>query len=217
MHVGDIVSLSAALRNLGKLQAYQTGGTSGTTQGDLDRIRDEALKATSAWVRDSLIKSRISRPWPPSGDAYQPPATRQSPEGSGSLLASISDMQKGNKSLIYVDKSKDNSKGNRLSKYSKYLESGWIIGGRPNVKRKILKGRSGNVPNKLRNRGVAVPGRVQPPRYYMKIPFIRNEVPWIKAKYRRELRRRLPPELRYLADAATLDVQYVPPNVSVIF
>ena len=211
------MSLSDALRNLGKLQAYQTAGASGTTQGDLDRIRDEALKANSAWVRDSLIKARISRPWPPSADAYQPPATRRSPEGSGSLLASISDMQKGNTSLIYVDTTKDNSKGKRLSKYSKYLESGWVIGGRPGIKRKIKKGRDGNVPTKLRNRGISVPGRVQPPRYYMKIPFIRNEIPWIKAKYRRELRRRLPNELKYLADTATLDVQYVPPNVSVIF
>lgn len=211
------MSLSDALRNLGKLKAYQTGTPTGTTQGDLDRIRDEALKATSAWVRDSLIKSRISRPWPPSADAYQPPATRRAPEGSGSLLTSISDKQKGNQSLIYVDTSKDRSKGKRLSKYMKYLESGWIIGGRPNVKRKLKKGRDGNVPSKLRNRGVAVPGRVQPPRYYMKIPFIRNEIPWIKAKYRRELKRRLPPELRYLADTATLDVQYIPPNVSVIF
>ena len=217
MHLGDIVSLSDALRNLGKLQAYQTAGASGTTQGDLDRIRDEALKATSAWVRDSLIKARISRPWPPSADAYQPPATRRSPEGSGSLLASISDMQKGNASLIYVDTTKDNSKGKRLAKYAKYLESGWIIGGRPNVKRRLAKGRDGNVPTKLRNRGISVPGRVQPPRYYMKIPFIRNEIPWIKAKYRRELRRRLPNELKYLADNAPLDVQYVPPNVSVIF
>jgi hypothetical protein len=217
MYLGDIVSLSDALRNLGKLQAYQTGGTSGTTQGDLDRIRDEALKATSAWIRDSLIKARIARPWPPSADAYQPPATRRSPEGSGSLLTSISDMQKGNTSLIYVDTSKDRSKGKRLSKYMKYLESGWVIGGRPGVKRKLKKGRDGNVPTKLRNRGISVPGRVQPPRYYMKIPFIRNEIPWIKAKYRRELRRRLPSELKYLADNAPLDVQYVPPNVSVTF
>lgn len=217
MHAGDIVSLSAALRNLGKLQAYQTGGTSGTTQGDLDRIRDEALVATSAWIRDSLIKARISRPWPPSSRADEPPKTRKKPAGSGSLLASISDMQKGNKSFIYVDTTKDNSEGKRLSKYSKYLESGWTIPGDYSIRRRLAIGRPGNAPKSVRKSGVAVRSNIQPPRYYMKIPFIRNEIPWIKAKYRRELKRRLPPELRYLADAATLDVQYVPPNVSVIF
>lgn len=211
------MSLSDALRNLGKLQAYQPAGARGTSQGDLDRIRDEALKATTEWVRDSLIKARISRPWPPSADAYQPPATRKAPMGSGSLLTSISAEQKGNKAMVFVDDKGDRSKGKRLSKYSKYLESGWIIGGRPNVKRKFSKGRRGDAPSKERDRGIAVPGKVQPPRYYMKIPFIRNEVPWIKAKYKRELRKRLPQHLRYLADSATLDVQYVPPNVSVIF
>ena len=211
------MSLSDALKNLGKLKGYTPAGVRGKTQGELDRIRDEALKATSAWVRDSLIKSRISRPWPPSADAYQPPATRRSPAGSGSLLASISDMHKGNESLIYVDASKDRSKGQRLSKYAKYLESGWTLGGNPGAKRRLPVGRKGNVPKKIRNQGIAVPGRVQPPRYFMKIPFIRNEIPWIKAKYRRELRRLLPPELRYLADTAELKVEYISPNVSVIF
>ena len=211
------MSLSNALRNLGKLKAYQTGMPTGTTQGDLDRIRDEALAATSAWVRDSLIKSRISRPWPPSSRADEPPKTRKRPAGSGSLLVSSSDMQKGNKSLIYVDKTKDMSEGKRLSKYSKYLESGWTIPGDYSIKRKLGIGRPGNAPKSVRKSGVAVRSNVQPPRYYMKIPFIRNEIPWIKAKYRRELRRRFPPELRYLADTATLNVQYIPPNVSVIF
>lgn len=211
------MSLSDALKNLGKLKGYTPSGVRGATQGELDRIRDEALKATSAWVRDSLIKARISRPWPPSADAYQPPATRRSPAGSGSLLASISDKQKGNASLIYVDTTKDMSKGKRLSKYSKYLESGWTIGGNPAAKRRLPTGRKGNVPRKIRNQGITVPGKVQPPRYYMKIPFIRNEVPWIKAKYRRELRRRLPADLQYLADTAELKVEYIPPNVSVIF
>lgn len=211
------MSLSDALKNLGKLKGYTPAGARGTTQGELDRIRDEALKATSAWIRDSLIKSRIARPWPPSADAYQPPATRRPPAGSGSLLASISDKQKGNASLIYVDTTKDMSKGKRLSKYSKYLESGWTLGGNPGAKRRLPVGRRGNVPKKIRNQGITVPGKVQPPRYYMKIPFIRNEVPWIKAKYRRELRRRLPADLQYLADTAELKVEYIPPNVSVIF
>jgi len=211
------VSLSDALKNLGKLKGYTPPGARGTSQGELDRIRDEALKATSAWVRDSLIKARIARPWPPSADAYQPPATRRPPAGSGSLLASISDKQKGNVSLIYVDSTKDMSKGRRLSKYAKYLESGWVIGGNPGVKRQLPQGRDGNVPKKIRNQGITVPGRVQPPRYFMKTPWVRNEIPWIKAKYRRELRRLLPSGLQYLADNAELKVEYIPPNVSVIF
>lgn len=217
MHPGDIVSLSDDLRKLAKLSGYAIGGAVSASQSQLDRIRDEALDATAAWVRDSLIKARISRPWPPSADAYQPPAHRRPPAGSGSLLTAIDSKRKGNVALVHVNASKDNSKGRRLSKYANYLESGWILGGRPGVKRRFKVGRKGNVPKKVRDQGIAVPGRVQPPRYYMKIPFIRNEVPWIKAKYRRELRRRLPDDLKYLADKAEITVQYVPPNVAVIF
>jgi len=217
MHAGDIVSLSDSLRNLGKLKAYQTGLASGTTQGDLDRIRDEALKATADWIRDDLIKKRISRKWPKSSRGYQPPATREAPVGSGSLLDSISSKLDRNVAFIYVDTTKDRSKGKRLSKYMKYLESGWVLGGRPNIKYKMPKGRDGNAPVKQRNRGIAHPGKVQPPRPYMSLPFRYNEVPRIKAKYRWELKKRLPPELQYLADQAKLTVQYVPPNVSVTF
>lgn len=205
------MSLASDLKKLASLSGYTVSGGSSVSQSKLDDIRDQALKATSDWVAKELIQKRISRPWPPSARAYQPPATR-----TGSLLDSITSKLKKNVAHIYVNRSNDRSKGKRLSKYSKYLESGWILGGRPNVSYKLPKGRDGNVPRKERNQGISHSGKVQPPRPYMSLPFRYGEVPRIKARYRWELKKRLPPELQYLADQAQLKVEYIPPNLSVL-
>jgi hypothetical protein len=211
MRIGDLVSLASDLKKLASLSGYVVGQGGGTSQAKLDNIRDQALKATLDWVRDDLIKKRIARPWPPSARAYQPPASR-----TKSLLDSISSKIKNDTGYIYVNPKADKSKGRRLSKYSKYLESGWILRGRPNISYKLPKGRDGNVPSNERNQGISHPGKVQPPRPYMSLPFRYGEVPRIKARYRWELKKRLPPELQYLADQAQLKVEYIPPNLSVL-
>lgn len=210
------MSISSDLRNLANLAAYSVVPGARVSQSKLDGIRDAALKATADWVRDELIRKRISRPWPPSSAAYQPPATRHAPAGSGSLLASISSKVKNGNALVYVDASMDRSKGRRLSKYANYLESGWILGGRPNTVYRMSKGRRGDVPGRTRDQGVSVPSRTQPPRPYMSLPFRYGEIPLIVLRYRWELRKRLPSELRRLADTAQLKVEYVPPNLSVL-
>lgn len=210
------MSLASDLRKLAALSGYTVVPGARMSQSKLDQIRDEALQATLEWVREELVRKRISRPWPPSSAAYQPPATRKSPAGSGSLMASIASKAKNGTGYVYVDTTKDRSKGRRLSKYSKYLESGWVLGGRPATPYKLPRGRSGNVPKRVREKGVTVPGRVQPPRPYMSLPFRYGEVPLIRLRYKWELRKRLPSELRYLADAAVLKVEYIPPNLSVL-
>lgn len=108
----------------------------------------------------------------------------------------------------------DTSKGGRRHLYSKYLQSGWVLGGGTGKPRTLPKGRRGDVPRKERKQYIAVPGRVQPPRPYMDLPVRYGYQAELQKYYRSQLRTYLPQKLQYLADdpvGSKLSVTYIPP------
>lgn len=117
-----------------------------------------------------------------------------------------------NSSRIFVNpEAKDKSKGKRLQYYSKYLQTGWILGGKSGGRKRLDKGQRGDTPKRERKKGITHPGRVQPPRPFLDLPIRYRQQAFFQHYYRARLREYLPDVLKHLANEATLKFEYIRP------
>ncbi len=117
-----------------------------------------------------------------------------------------------NSSRIFVNpKADDRSKGKRLQYYSKYLQTGWVLGGRSGRRKRMDKGMRGDTPRRERKDKVGHPGRVQPPRPFLDLPIRYNQQAFFQHYYRGRLREYLPDHMKHLANEATLKFEYTRP------
>lgn len=117
-----------------------------------------------------------------------------------------------NSSRIFVNpQAEDRSRGKRLQYYSKYLQTGWVLGGNTGRRKRLDKGRRGDTPKREREKGIAQPGRVQPPRPFLDLPIRYRQQAFFQHYYRARLREYLPDHMKHLANEATLKFEYIRP------
>jgi hypothetical protein len=113
--------------------------------------------------------------------------------------------------VIVDENAADRSKGKRLQLYSKYLQTGWVLGGNTGSIKRMDKGTRGDTPKRKRLGKVGQPGRVQPPRPFLDLPIRYNYVVVLQAYYKAQLYKYLPSYLKRFATRSNLTVTYVRP------
>lgn len=111
---------------------------------------------------------------------------------------------------VFIDPSDDRSKGRRLALYSKYLQTGWTLGGNGGPKRMPV-GEKGNTPKRQRIGKIGHPGRIQPVRPVLVLPIYLGYMPFLVQFYRQQLRKFLPDHMHQLIPRTKLHIRYVRP------
>lgn len=235
------MSINDGLHLLNQLMQSDSGRSDSGSAVEYDRAQQAALMDTAEMARKFIV-SRMQRKWPQSGAGGEFPAKRSDERGGGGPYGGLDRaiiVQKGVLEAVWTDvklkngrrntdlsykrtkphiamvmvnpEATDTSKGRRLQRYAKYLQTGWTLN--TNKKRKYMDvGQKGHVPRKQRNKGVAVPGKVQPPRPFLEQVILMNYQPELVQNYRRVMRSLLPDHMKSLADTARLTITYNPPT-----